>query len=93
METKETRIHSARLNEIKNRFSVQDSAAKKPYMRPIRVIAPAYMPTVEPTSTNCQKLLSETSHFSRQVSDHEWAKSTRRTKPRMIKMQAPMSVT
>jgi hypothetical protein len=88
----DTRVQSARLKEMKNLFNVQGSAAKKPYIRPVSVIAPAYIPTVDPTRTICQKLPSEFSHFSRQVSDQECAKSIRRMRPRIMKIHAPMSV-
>jgi len=41
---------------------------------------------------NCQRLEpeGEDSQRSRQDSDQEWAKSTRRTRPRRMKREAPM---
>lgn len=52
----------------------------------------AYMAAVEPTRIHCHRLedVGEFSQFSRQVSDHEWAKSTRRTSPSRMNIVAPM---
>ena len=86
-------MHNARLNDMKNRLSVHPESAKKPYMTPVREIVAAYIPAVEPMRTNCQRFEFEASQLSRQVSDHEWAKSTRRTRPRRMKMVAPTSET
>ena len=88
----DTRMQSVRLKEIKNLLSVQGSAAKNPYIIPVKVIAPAYIPTVDPMRTICQKLPSEFSQLSRHVSDQVCAKSTKRISPRRMKMQAPNNV-
>ena len=84
----------ARLNEMKKRLSVQPEPAKYAYNTPIIANVAAYIPAVEPTRIHCHMLeLLEFSQFSRQVSDHEWAKSTRRTRPRRTKIVAPMRET
>lgn len=87
--------HSARLKEMKKRFKVQPELAKKPYMTPVRVIANAYMAAVEPTRMYCHifELVGEFSHLSRHISEYEWAKSTRRTRPRSMKIVAPIRET
>jgi hypothetical protein len=86
-------MHSTRLNEMKNRLSVHPEPAKKAYRTPVRAMVPAYMAAVEMMRIHCQRLESDFSQFSRQVSDHEWAKSTRRTKPRSMKIVAPIRET
>lgn len=87
-----TTIESARLNEMKNRLSVQPEPAKKPYRRPVMVIVKMYIAAVDPMRIHCQKFepVEEFSQLSRHVSDHEWAKSTRRTRPRRMKRVAPI---
>jgi hypothetical protein len=81
----------ARLNEMKKRLSVQPEPAKYPYSTPVMANIAAYMLAVEPMRIHRQRLeLLEFSQFSRHVSDQEWAKSTRRTKPRRMKKVAPM---
>lgn len=86
-------MHKTRLNEMKNLFNVHPGPAKNPYRTPVSAMVAAYMAAVELIKTHCQKLESDFSHFSRQVSDHEWAKSTRRTRPRRMNMVAPMRET
>ncbi len=84
----------ARLNEMKKRLSEQPEPAKYPYSTPVIANVAAYMLAVEPTRIHCHMLeLLEFSHFSRQVSDQEWAKSTKRTRPRRTKLVAPMRET
>ena len=58
----------------------------------VRVRWRRYIPKVDPTRMNCQRLEpeGEDSQRSRQDSDQEWAKSTRRTRPRRMKREAPM---
>lgn len=83
-----------RLNEMKKRLSVQPELAKYAYRTPVIANVAAYMPAVEPTRIHCHRLeLLEFSQFSRQVSDHEWAKSTKRTRPRRTKTVAPIRET
>ena len=85
---------SARLNEMKKRLSVQPEPAKDAYNTPVMAIIAAYMLAVEPMRIHCQRLeLLDFSQFSRHVSDQEWAKSTRRTRPRRIKIVAPIRET
>jgi hypothetical protein len=86
-------MHSTRLNEMKNRLRVHPEPAKKAYRTPVREMVPAYMAAVETMRIHCHRLESDFSQFSRQVSDHEWAKSTRRTKPRSMKIVAPIRET
>ena len=89
-----TMMHRARLNEMKNRFIVQPEPAKKANMTLVSAIVAAYMPAVEPSRIHCQRLeFEEFSQFSRQVSDQECAKSTRRTRPRMMNIVAPIKAT
>lgn len=84
----------ARLNEMKKRLSVQPELAKYAYNTPVIANVAAYMPAVEPTRIHCHMLEPlEFSHLSRHVSDHEWAKSTKRTRPRRTKIVAPMRET
>lgn len=83
-------IHKTRLTEMKNLLSVQPESAKNPYKTPVKEIVAAYMPPVEPMRIHCQRFESEFSQLLRQVSDHEWAKSTSKTSPRRMKMVAPM---
>ena len=64
-------MHKTKLNEMKNRFSVQPEPAKNAYSTPVKAIVPAYMAAVEPIRIHCQRLDSDFSQFSRQVSDHE----------------------
>lgn len=53
------------------------------------------MLAVDPIRIHCQRLedVGEFSQFSRQVSDQEWAKSIRRTRPNKINIVAPMRET
>ena len=83
-------MHKARFNEMKNLLRVQPESAKKPYMTPVKAIVAAYIPAVEPMRIHCQIFEFELSQFSRQVSDHECAKSTSKTRPRSMKTVAPM---
>ena len=84
----------ARLNEMKKRLSVQPELVKYAYSTPVIANVAAYMPAVEQMRIHCHRLeLLEFSQFSRQVSDQEWAKSTKRTSPRRTKMVAPMRET
>ena len=84
----------ARLNEMKKRLSVQPELVKYAYRTPVIANVATYMLAVEPTRIHCHMLeLLEFSQFSRQVSDQEWAKSTKRTRPRRTKMVAPMRET
>ena len=81
-----------RLNAMKKWLSVHDWPAKKPYMSPVSVMVIAYILAVEPTKLRCQMIDSEISQFSRHISVHEWAKSTR-TRPTRIRMVAPRGAT
>ena len=86
------RIQSARLSEMKNRLSVHPGLAKKAYSTPVTAMAAAYIPAVDPRRTHCQRFeFGEFSQFSRQVSDQECAKSTSRTRPKTMKMVAPIN--
>lgn len=81
----------ARLNEIKNWLRVQPELAKYAYNTPVMANAATYIPAVEPMRIHCQRFeLFEFSQLARQVSDQEWAKSTKRTRPRRTKAVAPM---
>lgn len=86
-------MHRARLNEIKNRFRVHPDPAKNAYRTPVREMVAAYIAAVEVMRTHCQRFESESSQFWRHVSDHEWAKSTRRTSPKRMNIVAPMRET
>ena len=86
-------MHRARLNEMKNRLSEHPDPEKKPYSSPVSVMVNAYMAAVDPMRIHCQRLDDEFSQFSRHVSDHECAKSTRRTRPRSMNMVAPIRET
>jgi hypothetical protein len=83
-------MHSTRLNEMKNRLSVHPGPAKNAYRTPVNAIVAAYIAAVELIRIHCQRFESDSSHFSRQVSDHEWAKSTSRTRPNRMNIVAPM---
>lgn len=88
------KMHKDKLNEMKKRFSVHEGPAKNAYITPVRAMVAAYIPAVEPIRTHCHMLeLVEFSQFSRQVSDQECAKSTRRTRPKRMNMVAPMRAT
>lgn len=83
-----------RLNVMKNRFSEQSEPAKYAYSKPVRVIVKIYMKAVELMRIHCHRLdEGEFSQFSRQVSDQECAKSTRRTRPSKMNIVAPISAT
>jgi len=87
-------IVRARLNEMKNWLRVQPELEKYAYNTPVMANVATYIPAVEPMRIHCQRFeLLEFSHLSRQVSLQEWAKSTKRTRPRRIKAVAPMRVT
>ena len=86
-------IQRIRLNVMTNWLSVHDWPAKKPYMSPVSVMVISYILAVEPTKLRCQMIDSEISQFSRHISVHEWARSTRRTRPMRIKMVAPRGAT
>lgn len=86
-------MHSARLSDIKNWLSEQPEFPKNPYRMPVKAMVPAYIPAVDPMSIHCQRFELEFSQFSRQVSDQECAKSTRRTSPRRMNMVAPIRAT
>ena len=73
-----------RLNVMKNWLSVHDWPATKPYISPMSMMLIAYIPAVEPKRIHCQRF-SEFSRLSRHASVHEWAKSTRRTRPMRIR--------
>lgn len=79
---------------MKKRLSPQPELVKYAYSTPVIANVAAYMQAVELTRIHCHMLeLLEFSQFSRQVSDQEWAKSTKRTRPRRTKMVAPMRET
>lgn len=94
-ERSEMQMQSARLTEMKTRLSVHPGEAKKAYMTPVSAIATTNMPAVELMRIHCQRfeLLGEFSQFSTQVSDHECAKSTRRTRPSRMNIVAPIRET
>ena len=87
-------IARTRLNEIKNWLRLQPELAKYAYNTPVMVNVATYIPAVELTRIHCQRFeLLEFSQFSRQVADQEWAKSTKRTRPRRMKAVAPIRET
>ena len=89
METVVDTIARIKLIVMKDWFIEQPDDAKNPYIKPVRVIAPAYIENVDPTRRACHVLEEVASNFARQVSAHECAKSTKRNRPKRIKNTEP----
>lgn len=84
-----TMMERARFVEMNALLTPHPCPAKKTYWRTTRTIVTTYSPRVDEMRVHFHQGESVSSHFWRHVSDHEWAKSMRRIRPRRMKRVAP----
>ena len=88
-------MHNTKSNETKNLFNVHPDPEKKTKSKIIMTMVKIYIAAVDANRIHCQMFepSMEFSQLLRQVSDHECAKSTNKTRPMRMKRTEPMAAT